>query len=69
MTTGEMLGWTNRFKEIMSAPKKLRSKRLANLMTDLEIAYKIPMLQSNNFHSNNGPVMQLYRTVSEARGL
>jgi len=69
MTTGEMLMFTKRFKNILEAntPQVVKDARLANLMSDLESAYNIPMLRSKNFEKQNPFVMQLYRTVSEAR--
>ena len=68
MTTGEMLKWTNRLKEIRSIKNtELRDARLANLMTDLETAYNIPMLDNKNYNEKNPHVMQLYRTVSAER--
>lgn len=68
MTTGEMLKWTNRLKEIRSIKNtELRDARLANLMTDLETVYGIPMLNNKNYNEENPHVMQLYRTVSEER--
>lgn len=71
MNTGEMLTLTNRFKEIMAskASTDMKDRRLAALMTDLEGAYGIPMLRKEAFEQENVHVMQLYRTVSEARVL
>lgn len=40
MTTGEMLGWTKRFNEIMSSSQVLKRKRLKNMHNDLSLAYK-----------------------------
>jgi len=72
MTTGEMQLWTNRFKEIVDAKANngIKSMRLSNLMTDLESAYNIPMVGKKRielFEAIHPHVMQLYRTVSEAR--
>lgn len=68
MTTGEMLTWTNRLKEIRSIKNAdLRDARLANLMSDLETVYGIPMLNNKNYNEENPHVMQLYRTVSAER--
>ena len=69
MTTGEMLMFTKRLKNILeaNAPQVVKDARLANLMSDLEKAYNIPMLRSENFEKQNPFVMQLYCTVSEAR--
>lgn len=68
MTTGEMLLYTNRLKEIRSIKNAdLRDARLANMMTDLESAYNIPMLRDESYNAKHPFVMQLYRTVSEER--
>lgn len=69
MTVGEMLQYTNRLKEILAsnAPQFIKDRRLANLMTDLEQAYGIPILRDQEFEKENPFVMQLYRTISEAR--
>jgi|GEM_PF-1286151 len=71
MTTGEMLQYTNRLKEIIhsNAPQFIKDRRLANLMTDLEQAYNIPTLRDQEFEKENPFVMQLYRTISEARDI
>lgn len=71
MTTGEMLGFTNRFKEIMAskASDHLKDMRLSAMMTDMECAYRIPMLRKPEFEAANPFVMQMYRTASEARAL
>ena len=67
MTTGEMLGFTNRFKEIIAAPRYFKDHRLGNLMTDLETSYEIPMFNNVEFNDANPHVIQLYRTVSYER--
>lgn len=67
MTTGEMSGWTNRFNEILSGPVSLREHRLSNLMSDLEQAYGIPIINNEEFNNRNPHVIQLYRTISDAR--
>lgn len=69
MTTGEMLIYTSRFKEIMNGSKSLRNSRLANLMSDLEQAYAIPSTRNEKFEKENPFLMQLYRTISEARSI
>lgn len=73
MTTGEMLGYTKRLQEILSLPQSAqRDMRLANLMTDLEAAYQIPVIgkeRIETFKEKHPHVMQLYRTVSAARSL
>ncbi|WLR50068.1 hypothetical protein LC040_12320 [Bacillus tianshenii] len=71
MTAGEMLQYTKRFNEIVdsNAPKHIKGIRLSNLMTDLEMAYNIPMLRNKAFEKQQPFVMQLYCTVSLARPL
>lgn len=71
MTAGEMLQYTNRLKEILAsnAPKFIKDRRLANLMTDLEQAYGIPVLRNIEFEKENPFLMRLYLTVSELRNL
>jgi len=69
MTVGEMLKWTERFNQILGGAQCLKDKRLAQLMTDLEQAYSIPILNNEEWNTRNPFVYQLYRAVSEARNL
>ncbi|MFV9511830.1 hypothetical protein [Tepidibacillus sp. LV47] len=71
MTFGEMLTFTKRLKNILevNAPQAVKDARLANLMSDLEIAYNIPMLRNKEFEQQNPFVMQMYWTISELRDL
>lgn len=67
MTFGEMRKWTERFNQILGGAQTLKDKRLAQLMTDLEQAYSIPILNDEEWNKRNPFVYQLYRAVSEAR--
>lgn len=67
MTFGEMRQWTERFNQILGGAQTLKDKRLAQLMTDLERAYDIPILNNEEWNKRNPFVYQLYRAVSEAR--
>lgn len=69
MTFGEMRQWTERLNQILGGAQCLKDKRLANLMTDLEQAYGIPILRDQEFEKENPFVVQLYRAVSEARNI
>lgn len=69
MTVGEMLGWTKRFNQILGGAQTLKDKRLAQLMSDLEQAYNIPILNDEEYNLKNPFVVQLYRAVSEARNI
>ncbi len=55
------------FVEIADGKEPIRSKRLANLMTNMEQAFEIPMRPSEYFEFKNASVMELYRKVSIAR--
>ncbi len=67
MTTGEMLVYTRKYNDILALPKGKRSVKLAVLMTELEITFKIPMINSDKFNQENPFLMQLYRTISGER--
>ena len=69
MTVGEMLKWTERFNQILGGAQCLKDKRLAQLMTDLEQAYNIPILNDEEYNRENPFVVQLYQAVSEARSI
>lgn len=67
MTTGEMLVYTRKYNDILALPKGKRSVKLAVLMTELEITFKIPMINSDKFNQENPFLMELYRTISGER--
>jgi hypothetical protein len=73
MTTGEMLRYTKVFNDILNddVPQFFKDLRLANLMTLLERIYGISMFPELNekLEREQPWVMQLYRTVSDAREL
>lgn len=56
-----------RFEEINKMKESVRTKRLANLMSDMEIMYGIPAFNYKSFEKNNPKIMALYRKVSAAR--
>ncbi|HLR68222.1 hypothetical protein [Virgibacillus alimentarius] len=58
-----------RFKNIMEADINMfqRDLRLTALMTDLEKAYKIPIINDAFFNKRNEEVMKLYRDVANHR--
>lgn len=67
MKFGEMLGFTNRFKEIVQSKNQNKTIRLASLMTDMEQAYSIPMLRNEKFEKAHPQLMQLYTTVLDEK--
>jgi len=49
MTFGEMLGWTNRLKEIKEVKDSyLKVQRMQNLMNDFRLAYGASLNKSND---------------------
>ncbi|MBS4190351.1 hypothetical protein KHA94_09070 [Bacillus sp. FJAT-49705] len=72
MNFGQMNTYTKRLKEILSTKQSshIKSVHLASLMTDLEGSFQIPLFGKERiqvFEKQNPQVIQLYRTVSEAR--
>ncbi|MBO0586151.1 hypothetical protein [Sporosarcina sp. E16_8] len=61
MTFGEMLGWTNRLKEIKEVKDSyLRVQRMQNLMNDFRVAYG-----GNLNKSNDRVIWSLYLTLDQ----
>jgi hypothetical protein len=54
-------------KENVSEP--IRSKKLADLMTEMEGIYKIPMLRNEAWERDNRKVIALYRKISRSRDI
>lgn len=71
MTVDELMGYAKRFNEIMDSRSsdEVRDQRLANLMSDLEKAYRIPFLRDEEFEKKHPRLMVFYRMVSYARKL
>jgi hypothetical protein len=72
MTMREMSKWTRRLLDILNSdtPTDLKDQRLANLMSDMEEAYQIPVLdreKRKQFEKQNPFVMAMYNAVAEAR--
>lgn len=57
------------YQEVMDKPRRRRDYMLADLMTDMEREFRIPMLASQAFNSQFPDVIRLYRTISQARGI
>lgn len=71
MTVGEMSTYAGRFIAITKInDQDMKDRRLAQLMTDLECVYDIPLLASNLEDSGVDPVaLSFYRMVSAERSL
>lgn len=54
-------------KENVSEP--IRTKKLADLMTEMEGIYKIPMLRNEAWERDNRKVIALYRKISRSRDI
>lgn len=69
MTVGEMKGYTDRFKNIISSSvdENIKNQRLIYLLDDLEEAYDIPQHVNKKFEEHNPQLMQLYYEVDNAR--
>jgi hypothetical protein len=44
-----------------------KAVKFADLMTELEGDYKVPMLRNEEWESQNKPVIALYRKISRSR--
>lgn len=66
-----LTNYNKRYEDILhsdlSSDKK--DKLLAELMTELEGTYKIPMLRNETWEKENRAVIALYRKVSLSRSL
>ncbi len=71
MTIDEYMTYSNRFNEIINSnsSEEIKDQRLANLMSDLEKAYRIPFLRDEDFEKKHPRLMAFYRSVSYARKL
>ncbi|GGN66318.1 hypothetical protein [Oceanobacillus indicireducens] len=67
MTHKELQSYRNRFEEIKKSDEPIRTRKLASLMSDLELSYNIPVFAMAVYEKNNPEVMALYREVSNAR--
>lgn len=68
MTLAELAQYTVRLIEILSIKDNHhRDMRLANLMTDLEVAYNIPVINDEEFNQKNELLIGFYRMVSNLR--
>lgn len=67
MTHKELQSYRNRFEEIKKNDEPIRTRRLASLMSDLELSYNIPVFTEAVYAKKNPEVMALYREVSNAR--
>ena len=63
-------GYAQRYHEIMKKSSLLPYQRdimLGQLMTEMEIRYRIPMLQDSVYDAQHLSIMKLYRQISYAR--
>ena len=63
-------GFESRYEEIMREPSiRRRDEQLRELMIEMEMIFKIPMLKNTTWEKENPQVIELYRKVSESRNL
>ena len=74
VTEAELKIFRDRFDHIVNLPDDIADQyhkdvSLAALMQDMEQVFKIPMMRNEEYEKEHPELMQLYRTVSEARSL
>ena len=63
-------GFESRYEEIMREPSiRRRDEQLRELMIEMEMIFKIPMLKNTMWEKKNTQVFELYRKVSDSRNL
>jgi len=63
-------GFESRYEEIMREPSiRQRDEQLRELMIEMEMIFKIPMLKNTAWGKENPQVIELYRKVSDSRNL
>lgn len=63
-------GFESRYEEIMREPSiRRRDEQLRELMIEMEMIFKIPMLKITAWEKENPQVIELYRKVSDSRNL
>lgn len=63
-------GFESRYEEIMRDPSvRRRDEQLRELMIEMEMIFKIPMLKNTIWEKENPQVIELYRKVSDSRNL
>lgn len=63
-------GFESRYEEIMREPSiRQREDRLRDMMIEMEMIFKIPMLKNTTWEKENPQVIELYRKVSDSRNL
>lgn len=63
-------GFESRYEEIMRDPSiRQRDEQLRELMIEMEMIFKTPMLKNTAWGKENPQVIELYRKVSDSRNL
>ncbi|KZE66870.1 hypothetical protein AWM68_20070 [Fictibacillus phosphorivorans] len=64
-----LVQYNQRYEEIIHAdwPRDKKDKKLAELVTEMEQVYQIPMLRNEEWERENKRVIALYRKVSLSR--
>lgn len=61
--------YKERFNSADDLPKPQRTLELSAIMTELELDFRIPILNNEHFNQSNKEIMELYKNISMARDL
>lgn len=71
MTQPTLACFNSEYEKILFSdiPDNQKSRKYANLMTEMEQVFKIPMLRDQEWEKENRKVIALYRKISNSRDL
>ena len=69
MKEDKLAKYKRRYWEAMNAPRSQRDFLLADIMTDMEREFRIPMLRDRAEKEVAPDVLRLYRLISDSRSI
>jgi len=71
MTFKTLNHFNNEYEKILYSdlPNETKGKKYADLMTEMERVYKIPILKDESWEQENRAVIAMYRKISMSRNL
>lgn len=66
---GRLAEYKRRYNDAMNASRSRRDFLLAEIMTDMEIEFRIPMLRDRAEKEVDAEVLRLYRLISDSRSI
>ncbi|MGJ9460699.1 hypothetical protein [Oceanobacillus sp. CF4.6] len=71
MTENTLAWFNNEYEKVLHSglSDSQKSKEYANLMTEMEYKFKVPMLKDPEWEKENRSVIALYRKISNSRDL